>query len=97
MLQAQGPLLKPASANAFGIFWQAANELMLHAGEGIGTHYFDQNRTLAGVVISPNRKLELAVLYQFIVQYLPAVKSQQYIHSLRLSILHQLDFRRADE
>lgn len=46
-----------------------------------------------GYTFSPNRQIELAVLYQYILQYQPALSDTEEIHSIRLTFLHQLDFR----
>jgi hypothetical protein len=54
----------------------------------------DQNRTLAGVLISPKGSLSIALLYQLIVQQQPLLREIQVIHSFRLTIFHQLDLRR---
>jgi len=93
MLQMQAPIIAAKTPNAFALYAQAADEIMLHTGEGIGTHYFDQNRLLAGVSLSPNRKIELALLYQYIVQHQPSLEETINIHSIRITLLHQLEFR----
>nr|MCU0358987.1 DUF2490 domain-containing protein [Cyclobacteriaceae bacterium] len=62
--------------------------------ETIGYTIFDQNRTLAGVLISPPGGLSLALLYQFIVQQQPYLRDIFTIHSFRITLFHQLDFRK---
>jgi len=96
MLQMQAPIIPPKSPRSFALYAQAADEIMLHTGEGISNHYFDQNRVVAGVALSPNRQLELALLYQYIAQYQPATEQTNHIHSIRITLLHQLDFRKVN-
>ncbi|HSC54962.1 MAG TPA: DUF2490 domain-containing protein [Phnomibacter sp.] len=97
MAQLQWPIIASTATHPFALYAQGADELMLHAGEGIGTHYFDQNRVLAGLAIQPNKKLEVAALYQLITQYQPSQQTHSNVHGIRLTILHQLDFRRGAE
>lgn len=78
--------------------WQVANEFFVHNVEQIGSLMFDQNRTLAGITILPNSRLSLALLYQFIVLQQPFVRGVQpreiqAIHSFRITLFHQIDFR----
>lgn len=94
MVQIQTPIITAKSPNAFILYAQAANEIMLHAGQGIGNRLFDQNRAIAGIVLSPNRQLELALLYQYIAQYQPSIQQINHTHSIRVTLLHQLDFRK---
>lgn len=96
MVQIQAPIIAPKSPGSFALYAQAADEMMLHTGEGIGTHYFDQNRVVAGVALSPNRQFELALLYQYITQYQPSIEQINHIHSIRITLLHQLDFRKVN-
>lgn len=93
MFQAQGPLLPPSKPKGFQLGWQAANEILFQTGDLTGSRAFNQNRTLAGLLISPNRNLDLAVLYQFILQYQPADSEFDEVHSVRLTLVHQLDLR----
>jgi hypothetical protein len=94
MIQFQGLIIPPKEINAFQLSWQAANEIMIHGGDNIGNHIFNQNRTLAGVVISPNRKLDFAVLYQLILQYQPVLDQIEEVNSIRLTAFHNLDYRK---
>jgi hypothetical protein len=66
----------------------------IHNKEEVGYMLFDQNRTLAGVMISPKGNLSLAVLYQFILLQQPLLRELQTIHSFRITLFHQLDLRR---
>jgi hypothetical protein len=93
MLQVQGPVIPARTDNGFQLNWQAANEIMFQTGDLTGGNAFNQNRTLAGFILSPNRQIELAVLYQYILQFQPALSDTEEIHSIRLTFLHQLDFR----
>jgi hypothetical protein len=94
MIQLQGLLIPPKNPDGFQLGWQAANEIMFHAGEKIGNTLFNQNRTLAGVVISPNRKFDFAVLYQLILQHQPVLNNVEEVHSIRLTAFHNLDYRK---
>ncbi|MCR9013516.1 DUF2490 domain-containing protein [Aquiflexum gelatinilyticum] len=94
MVQFQGLLLPPKTPDGFQISWQTANEIMFHSGDIISSRLFNQNRTLAGVVISPNRKFDFAVLYQLILQYQPVLDNVEEIHSIRLTAFHTLDYRK---
>ncbi len=92
MYQHQGPIWPSAEKRKFGVWWQGASEILLHAGEGIEKHYFDQLRVIGGVVLMPSSTINLAVLYQYINQYRPSTEQHYNIHSIRLTLLHQLDF-----
>jgi hypothetical protein len=87
-------LLRKAGTDKVTLSWQAANEIMFHWGDNIDNNNFDQNRTLAGVVIPVNPKIDFAVLYQLILQHQPLLKETQTIHSMRLTLFHNLDLRR---
>jgi hypothetical protein len=89
----QGPLLKKPGTDDLILSWQAANEIFFHWGDNIASNNFDQNRTLAGVVLDLGPTLDLAVLYQFILQQQPLLQTTQSIHSVRFTLFHQLDFR----
>jgi hypothetical protein len=92
MYQHQGPIVPLTNKNKLGVWWQGASEIMLHAGDGIEKHYFDQLRIIGGIVLLPSKNLNLAVLYQYINQYRPAISSHVNIHSIRLTLLHQFDW-----
>jgi Protein of unknown function (DUF2490) len=92
MYQHQGPILPVTKERKFGVWWQGASEIMLHAGDGIEKHYFDQLRILGGVTLLPSKSLNIAILYQYINQYRPSVEEHFNIHTIRLTLLHQLDF-----
>lgn len=94
MIQFQGLLLPPKEPDGFQLSWQAANEIMFHSGDILTSQLFNQNRTLAGVVISPNRKFDFAVLYQLILQYLPVLEKVEDVHTIRLTVFHTLDYRK---
>ena len=92
MYQHQGPIWPITKERKFGVGWQAASEIMLHAGEGIDKKYFEQFRAIGGVVLMPSKTFNIAVLYQYINQYRPSVSQHFNIHTIRLTLLHQLDF-----
>lgn len=92
MIQLTGPLTRRDSAGSALLSWQAANEIILQTTEYKGL--FEQNRTLAGLVWRISPTLDLATLYQFIVQRRPEFDTTQGIHSVRLTLFHSLDFRK---
>jgi len=92
MYQQQGPIWPKTKERKLGVWWQGATELMLHTGDGIGKHYFDQFRLIGGIILMPSRTINLAVLYQYINQYSVASEQHNNIHAIRLTLLHQLDF-----
>jgi hypothetical protein len=93
LIQVQGPLARKKGTDEVNWSWQAANEIFLHAGQGLNGNYFDQNRTLAGVVYSPDRKIDIACLYQLIIQRQPIAQQTQLVNSVRFTFFHKLDFR----
>jgi hypothetical protein len=94
LFQMQGPLLRKSGTDEVILSWQAANEIFFHWGDNIGSTNFEQNRTLAGIVISVNKKIDFAALYQLILQHQPLLLKTQPINSVRLTIFHNLDFRK---
>ena len=93
LLQLDGPIARrPDRQTSFR--WQVANEFFIHNKEEIGYMLFDQNRTLAGVLISPKGSLSMAVLYQLIIQQQPFLRETRAINSLRITFFQQLDFRK---
>lgn len=94
LFQMQGPLLKKSGTDQVILSWQAANEIFFHWGDNIGTTNFEQNRTLAGIIIAANKKIDFAVLYQLILQHQPLLDETQPINSVRLTMFHSLDFRK---
>jgi hypothetical protein len=93
MLQLQGNLRSPTRPNGFAVKWQVADEIMLHAGEQVKQHYFEQNRVIGGITLAPSSAIELALLYQYSLQYLPVPECMEQLHTLRLTLLHAIDFR----
>jgi hypothetical protein len=94
LFQMQGPLLKKSGTDEVILNWQAANEIFFHWGENISKKNFDQNRTLAGVVIPMGKTIDLAVLYQLIIQHQQLLQTNQVINSVRVILFHNLDFRK---
>ena len=92
MYQHQGAIWPISEKRKFGVGWQGGSEIMLHAGEGIEKHYFDQFRIVGGIVLMPSKSINLAVLYQYIHQYRPSTEQAYNIHTIRLTLLHQIDF-----
>jgi hypothetical protein len=91
MFQMQG--LWYTTPKGMDVSWQAANEIMFQFGNPIASSNFDQNRTLFGVVLAPNETISLAILYQFIAQYQAQINEVEPVHSFRLTLFHNLDFR----
>ena len=92
LFQADGPITT-LSDQKTSLRWQLGNEFFIHNKEEIGFMLFDQNRTLAGVVISPTGSTSLAVLYQLIVQQQPFLRETFLINSFRITVFQTLDFR----
>ncbi|MCC6762080.1 MAG: DUF2490 domain-containing protein, partial [Chitinophagaceae bacterium] len=67
-----------------------ADEWMLHAGDNLGKHFFDQNRLIGGLAYMPNKHVEMHLLYQYITQYRADNEAWQHINSIRLTLLQQL-------
>ncbi|MBX2963747.1 MAG: DUF2490 domain-containing protein [Cyclobacteriaceae bacterium] len=93
LFQIDGPIPHKAEQKA-KFRWQFTNEFFIHNTEEIGYTTFDQNRTLTGILISPPGGLSLALLYQFIVQQQPYLREIRTINSFRITLFHQLDFRK---
>lgn len=94
LFQLDGPIPRDPSRKT-NLKWQVANEIFFHTRERVGDALFDQNRTLAGVLVSPQKSnLSMAFLYQFIIQQQPLLREFQPIHSFRLTVFHQFDFRK---
>lgn len=63
LFQMDGPIPRDPMRKT-GLRWQVANETFIHTRERVGDALFDQNRTLAGVLISPQKSnLNVAFLY----------------------------------
>jgi hypothetical protein len=94
LIQFDGPI-KRDPARKTQLRWKVINEIFLHTQETVGSALFDQNRTLGGVIIAlPKGHLQMAVLYQFIVQQQPLLRDIETIHSMRLTLFHALDLRK---
>jgi hypothetical protein len=93
LIQFDGPITEHGP-NRIGFRWQLANEIFIHNKEELGYILFDQNRTLAGVLISPTKSTSVAILYQFILQQQPFLKETRAINSLRITVFQQFDFRK---
>lgn|GEM_PF-2172993 len=95
LIQFDGPITDYPESK-IGLRWQLANEFFIHNKEEVGYMLFDQNRTLAGVLISPpgNANLSVALLYQLIVQQQPFLRETFLINSFRVTVFQTLDFRK---
>ncbi|MFD2201332.1 DUF2490 domain-containing protein [Shivajiella indica] len=93
LIQFDGPITEYPESK-IGFRWQLANEFFIHNKEEVGYMLFDQNRTLAGVLISPPGNMSVAVLYQLIVQQQPFLRETFLINSFRITLFQTLDFRK---
>lgn len=93
LIQLDGPIPRKLERKT-SLRWQVANEFFIHNQEDIGYMLFDQNRTLAGVLISPTKTTSLAVLYQLILQQQPYLRETRAINSIRITLFQSLDFRK---
>ncbi len=93
LLQADGPIPRDESRST-RLRWQVANEIFFHTRERPGEERFEQNRTLAGVLASTEAGLSFAILYQFIYLQQPLTRQFDNVHSVRVTLFQQLDFRR---
>jgi hypothetical protein len=94
LIQFDGPIKRDPARRTL-LRWQATNEIFLHTQQTEGFALFDQNRTLGGVIVAfPKGHLQMAVLYQFIIQQQPLLHEIEPIHSMRLTLFHNLDFRK---
>ncbi|EMS31589.1 hypothetical protein C943_02244 [Mariniradius saccharolyticus AK6] len=93
LIQLDGPIPRNPERKT-SLRWQVANEFFIHNQEDIGYMLFDQNRTLAGVMISPTKTTSLAVLYQLILQQQPYLRETRAINSIRITLFQSLDFRK---
>ncbi len=94
MFGALFPITRAKEGKTFSISAQTAWEIMLHAGGRIDQDYFDQNRLIAGFNWQLSRSLSLATLYQYTLRYsLPQDKALN-VHVFRVTLNHQLDFRK---
>lgn len=87
-LQLQGPIFE----NLKGIQWYTANEIMFNAGNISNGSLFNQNRTLAGLILSAGKQVDLSITYQMIYQHFPQTQNNEFINSGRFTILHKMDF-----
>lgn len=90
MWQWQYPIWHSPSKAQRQLMLHAADEWMLHAGEDLGKHFFDQNRLIGGLAYLPNKQMEFHLLYQYIAQYQASNTAWQHINSIRLTLQHQL-------
>lgn len=93
LFQLDGPIARKLDRKT-SLRWQVANEFFIHNKEEIGYILFDQNRTLAGILIAPSQNVSLALLYQLILQQQPFLREIRTINSFRITLFHQLDFRK---
>jgi hypothetical protein len=94
MFGALFPLTRPKAGKVFSISAQSALEIMFHAGGRIGHDYFDQNRLIAGFNWQLARSLSLATLYQYTLRYSIPQDKAPNVHVFRVTLNHQLDFRK---
>lgn len=90
MWQWQYPVWHSTTHPQRQLMLHAADEWMLHAGDYLGKHFFDQNRLIGGLAYMANKQMELHLLYQYISQYQASNRAWQHINSIRLTLQHQL-------
>jgi hypothetical protein len=88
------PVLRPKEGKQFGMNVQLAWEIMLQAGGRIENNYFDQNRLITGINWQLSRTISLATLYQHTVRFSLAKDKNITVHVFRITLNHQLDFRK---
>lgn len=66
-----------------------SEEIMLHAGESIDMHFFDQNRLQAGFEWKVANSAFLQAGYMHLIQYQPVQERWRQSHAIRLNIRHQ--------
>jgi hypothetical protein len=86
MWQWQHPIWHSSTHPQRQLMLHAADEWMLHAGEDVGKHFFDQNRLMGGIAYAPNKHMEIHLLYQQITQYQAAKEGWQHLHTIRLTL-----------
>ncbi|MEI6949329.1 DUF2490 domain-containing protein [Paraflavisolibacter sp. H34] len=85
---------KGFSAHTFSAV--AADEVMVNFGKEIVYNTFDQNRFSAGMAYQFNGQNSLQALYMNVFQQLSSGNRYRTTHYIRLSYLHNLDWRKAD-
>lgn len=90
LFQIQGPFGEQTKS---WLSWSFANEIMFQWGNKLASRVFEQNRTLGGFVFNLQPNLNLALLYQHIFQYQPLRNETVPVNSVRITLLHNLDFR----
>lgn len=75
-------------------FFFINDELLINAGENIVNNYFDQNRLFTGLGYQFTPGLNAQLGYLFVFQQLPAGNRYVHVNGVRLSVFHNLDFRR---
>lgn len=93
LFQLDGPIKRDTDRTT-NLRWQVANEFFIHNKEEVGYMLFDQNRTLAGMMISPKGNMSLALLYQLIIPQQPLLRVVQTIDSFIITLFHKLDLPR---
>lgn len=91
LIQAQRRIGSQNKSTGVGVSWQAANEIMFHTGDAITKRNFEQNRTLLGAIFHFSPTMELAVLYQYIMQLVPQTQQINHINSVRITLQQNLD------
>lgn len=89
MWQWQYPVWHAATHPQRQLMLHAADEWMLHAGDNLRKHFFDQNRLIGGLAYSPNKHVEMHLLYQYIAQYNADKTAWQHLQTIRLTLLQQ--------
>jgi hypothetical protein len=94
MFTARYPLYQTSSVK-LPLWLQLANEIMVHYGEEVGHRIFEQNRVVAGLEAGLTHDLFFSTSYMHLIQYQPLAHRWRQSHVVRLTLRHQLDWRKA--
>lgn len=83
--------LKKEVEKGNNVYLIAGNELMVNCGKEIGSNFFDQNRTSAGIHFELNDKLDIQFQYLRIWQQLSNGQTINNTNVLRFNIYHKIN------
>ncbi|MCU0374272.1 MAG: DUF2490 domain-containing protein [Chitinophagaceae bacterium] len=87
--------LQQTKTTKLPLWLQLADEIMVHTGKGVGLRIFEQNRVVAGLEAGLGHSLFLSASYMHLLQYQPLAERWRQSHVVRLTLRHQLDWRRS--
>lgn len=94
MFTARYPLHQTPSVK-LPLWLQVADEIMVHYGKGVGYRIFEQNRVVAGLEAGLGHGLFFGASYMHLMQYQPLAERWRQSHVVRLTLRHQLEWRKA--